>query len=273
MNITISTQPETYSQLLSRSWALYQVAFSRVLLLAVLLVAFAFFPRFLSVFTGEAIFTLFPINSLKRFWLLFFDLLAITCFTAMIWRMHCIILKKHEPYQEDFYVGLRKLFPIFAAALIQGMVVLLMGLAVLELEKWFIVRPFTLENKLFLYFLFLAQGLLIIYIYLFCYFYFPLIAIENKGIIASLLRSVFLVWHNLWRTLSVQVTPWLCYLALLLLIRSSLGVNIHIYFLETGIPTWWLVLIQAILFTVFIPWVAATLLVQLHDLELRKHVA
>ena len=81
---------------------------------------------------------------------------------------------------------------------------------------------------------------------------------------------MLLVWNHWWRVFSVQATPWLCYLFLLFSLKYVLGINIHIYLLGQTSHSVLISLLHLLIFAIFIPWVAAILVVQLKDLELRK---
>jgi hypothetical protein len=118
---------------------------------------------------------------------------------------------------------------------------------------------------------FVAQFCAIFYIYYLFYFYLPLILTENEGAFSSLKKSAVLVWRNWWRTCVVQILPWACYLIFLVIVREAFKLNLHIYFIDNYSPTIGITCLQILLFALFIPWPAATLLVQLRDLELRKN--
>jgi hypothetical protein len=79
-----------------------------------------------------------------------------------------------------------------------------------------------------------------------------------------------LVWNHWWRVFSTQLTPWLFYLALLIAVKYVLHIDFHIYFTQKIDNTLWVTIAHIAVFSLFIPWVAALLLVQLKDLELRK---
>ncbi len=57
------------------------------------------------------------------------------------------------------------------------------------------------------------------------------------------------------------------YLILLFLIRFVAHINIHVYYMQTENESLAAILFHIVLFALFIPWVAATQLVQLRDLE------
>ena len=190
--------------------------------------------------------------------------------------MHCIIIDKHEPLIEDFSVGLKKAIAVFIAATLQGLlvlglVVLLVGsqLLIHQYHEWLFANPF---GVVILCSIFLGELFIFFYVAALFIFIVPLIAIENKGILSALQRSVLLVWNHWWRTVSLQLTPWLCLALFLSFIRFVLNIDIHIYFVSVDWHPLFVTIIQMVIFALFIPWVAATLLVQLKDLELRNHV-
>ncbi len=108
--------------------------------------------------------------------------------------------------------------------------------------------------------IFVLQFLLLVYISTLFIFFIPIIAIENKGVIVSLEQSILLVWNHFWRVLSVQLFPWICYLIFLLVIQSVFGIDIHVYFFKFSTHTIMAGVLNLIMFAIFVPWVAATLL-------------
>src|SRR5262249_19366569 len=119
--------------------------------------------------------------------------------------------------------------------------------------------------------LFLQVGIILYFSTLFL-FMVPLIAIENKNILISLEKSMLLVWNHWWRVFSLQLTPLICYLLIMIMIRFVFHVHIHIYFFDDNPDSSWMItLMHLIIFIFFTPWVATLLLLQLKDLEFRKH--
>lgn len=276
MDTLLPTQPTPYWPLIKRSFALYRASFTRIILLSLALSAIAFIPRLLSDIVGDDIFTHLSPFSLQRAWLLLINLAGITFFIAILWRMHCVIIDRHEPFAEDLRVGIKKLFYAFVASLLQGVVLFAILLIVygntLLVQEYNLLAYDHFYNILLVAIVFFVQLLLIVYIATLFIFFFPLIAIENKGIFSALEKSISLVWNHWWRVYSVQLTPWVSYLIILVLLRSIFRLNLHIYYLSTGPAShsFWLSLVHLVIFAIFIPWVAATMLVQLKDLELRK---
>jgi hypothetical protein len=81
------------------------------------------------------------------------------------------------------------------------------------------------------------------------------------------------VWGRWWYTFWIIAAPWLIY-TIVMFCFKAMGVNLHIFIIEmpsytmTLFPT----LVHIILFAVFIPWFASTMLVQLRNLELLNGV-
>lgn len=276
METLLPTKPHSYHRIIRNSIHLYRASFSRIIFLSFLLSLTVFTPRILTIFFGENwLFNLPQLNP-HRLWILAVDLLSLTFFVGIIWRMHCVIVSKHEPLLEDLSVGLKKLAYVFIATLLETAVVYAIALTIIGIQVVMVKYDILFYNHLLGAIVtvatFILQFLLITYISMLFIFFIPLIAIENRGVLGSLERSARLVWNHWWRVFTVQVTPWICYMGLLFIIRYALHVNIHIYFTAPVASTITTTLVQLILFTLYIPWFAATLLVQLKDLELRKHL-
>ncbi|VVC76899.1 hypothetical protein AQUSIP_22260 [Aquicella siphonis] len=276
MDTLLPSKPGSYRKIIKTSIKLYRASFTRIILLSLLLSLTMFIPRILTIFIGEDwLFNLPPLSP-HRLWILAVDLVVLTFFVGIIWRMHCVIRDKHEPLIEDISVGLKKLLYVVFATLIESAIVFSVMLTMvgiqLVLVKYQVLFYNHLLGGMITLAIFSIQLLLITYISMLFIFLVPLIAIENRGVLGSLERSARLVWNHWWRVFSVQITPWLCYLALLIIIKYVLRINIHIYFVEPSTNTIWTTLIHLIVFALYIPWFAATLLVQLKDLELRKHL-
>jgi len=272
MKIALSTHPENYSKVLARSFLLYRRAFFRVIFLSLVLSIIVFIPRILTVILRQDLWADVALFNPKRIGFVLIDLISLTLFTAMLWRIRCVITDMHETFFDDLKTTFRKIPRIIVASLLQIVMVLAMNLLFFVViyymhpetaSSWKIAVPIII--------LFFIQFFLAFCIYLLFYFYLPTILIENEGVISSLTKSASLVWKNLWRTWIVQVTPWLAYLACLLFLQVALKINIHIYFIEDiHPPTWTSTVLHIALFALFLPWTATTMITQLRDLELRK---
>lgn len=281
METILPTHPQSNFNLLRRSFVLYSASFGKVFLLALLIAILCFVPRLLTYLLGQNIFV--NLNAQSRFnphliWATILDLIALIMFIAIFWRMHCIDRGFHEPFIEDFYVGLKKIFAVVVAAFIQSAILLVvstitMGIIIFLYQNHYLSGQISTTGFAITVILFCLQFFLLLYVSTLFIFFIPLIAIENKGVLAALQRSMKLGWNHWWRILSLQFVPWFTYLFLLLIIRYPLHVNVRIFFVENNNPiTLWEIILQIFLFAFILIWAAALLLVQLRDLELRKHI-
>lgn len=271
METLLGKKPENYQQLVKRSLRLYRAAFIEVIPLAVLLAFIVFIPRLLSVVIGQEVFAYLMPLSRGYFWVLAIDLVSLIIFIALLWRMHCVIKHIEEKPQEDYAKGVRKFLSSFVASVIQNIIILALtlicrGIALIFLEYHLVFTHYEYWIAVLL----ILELIAIIYMLVLFVFYMPLIAIENKGILGSLARSMQLVWHFWFRTFLLQLTPWLCYLLLLLILKYGLGINFHIDFFDWTHHSLAVTIANIIIFSLFIPWFAAMLLTQLNDLEIRK---
>lgn len=274
MTYTPSAAPESYLKLIKRGLTLYRTAFVHVFLFGLIASCIAFIPRFMSVlFNADVLLPSTPFDWRKS-WLILVDLGTLLFITAMLWRMQCMMAGIRDSILSDFIVAFKKLPRIFVASAIQMLAIsIVSGLAIFAYI--FILMkaaslPLSNTARSFILIISILQFLLGFYIFYLFYFYLPLILIESKGIISAMKTSCLLVWRHLWQTFSVQVTPWLIYLFVIILIRNVLRIDLHIFFVEVGSLSAFSTCLNVVLFAVFLPWIAANILVQLHDLELRK---
>ena len=276
MDTILPSQPAEYKTLLRCSLKLYRASLKKVLLLTLLLTLIVFIPRILSDIIGQDLFSYLPAFSPQRLWLFAIDLAALVFFVAMLWRVHCVIRGYHEPLFEDLKIGLKKACYVFVASIIQSFFLFTVVIAVffsqVLLLKYDLLFGTALLGKLFTVAVFLSQVILIFYVSTLFLFLVPLIATENKGILIALQKSISLGWNHFWRIISLQSTPWICYLIALSIAKYLLNIDVHIYFVGHGVHTITATIFNMLLFFLFIPWVATLLLTQLNDLELRKQV-
>ncbi|MBV9575889.1 MAG: hypothetical protein JO149_04640, partial [Gammaproteobacteria bacterium] len=186
--------------------------------------------------------------------------------------MNCVLHKKQEPLIEDLTIGIKKMIYAFIAILIQSCIIFACTML------FFGIQFVLFQNKLLFInhpidivltgIIFILQFALITYIATLFLFLTPLIVTENKSILGALQRSMKLVWNHWWRVFSVQITPWICYAFALLLIKS-VGINIYL-FANTSSDQIATIIIDLVMLALFIPWVAALLLIQLNDLKMRE---
>lgn len=273
METILPSQPESNHSLLIRSLWLYRIGFKKIFLISLLLAITLFIPRLLALFFSENLITTLPTSNLSWIWLVICALVSMLFFIAIVRHMHCSSQLIKEPIAEDLVVGIKKTLSAFMAVVVQCLFLFAVAYLIYSMQvifyKYHMMVMTNTAGVIFTMFVVFAQLLLMVYVGNLFYFIVPLIAIENLSILRALEKSILLVWNHWWRTFSLQITPWLYYLLALLLL-SIFHVNIHIYFDQHFNPNYVGVVINILLFSIFIPWVAAVMLIQLKDLELRR---
>lgn len=275
MDALLSSRPNEYHKIIKRSLKLYHLSFSKIILLSLLLSIMVFMPSIYFLITGKALYNTYSLHDLRQLWLLVLNLIALLLFIGIIWHMNCVMHKKHEPLIQDIAVGLKKMVYALIATLLQSCIVFACTMIIFGLQILLFQHQLLFVNHLIGIILtgivFIVQLVLVAYIATLFIFLIPLIAVENKGILGALERSSKLVWNHWWRVFSVQITPWICYAFLLVIIKYVLGINTYLYyFASSRINEVGTVMIDFFIFALFIPWVAALLLIQLRDLEIRE---
>lgn len=272
----LPTQPATYSQLIKASLRLYRAGLKGALIISILLTLVMFSPRWWSFLTGQALFFNTALFSLARLGQVALDLVGLVLFSAIFWHYFCVARGLHEPLTEDFSKGIHKVVRVFIAGVIQAAVVF--SIIALTVALQYILFNYNLlfgKNIFGLIFttVFLAaMSMSVFYVSALFIFQAPIIVIENKGIFIALERSMLLVWNHWLRTVCVQVTPWLCYLIVMIILGSVFQIQFHFFFVRQESVTITSTIIQMVLFILLMPWVAALLFTQMKDLELRNHI-
>lgn len=269
-----STCPESYSQLLSRSYNLYTHALWRTFVLALSLSVVIFVPRLMNVYYGENIFLNNPWFSSTNLIMVFLYIGIFWFFSALLWRLHCVAIKKRESFKNDFQIARKKFPAIVGAAFLLSIIGSVAGSIAFGVYAIFVhfdlLFHSDLPSEVMTFLVLLLQVGVSMYVTLLFFFYMPLIVIEDDGVIFSLRQSARLVWGNAWGTLKFQLTPWLIYLLSIIIVKAVFNVDIHIYFIPENtsaiVPT----LLHIFMLALFIPWAAASILMQLRDLELRR---
>jgi hypothetical protein len=274
MPYVTAKKPETIGQILKRSLSLSRLAFKRTFPAALILSCVYFIPRLLSLVTNETWFTNQSVFSLENLWLIVIEIISLILFTILLWRVECVMDKKHDTVKQDLTIAFHKLPSIIGAALVQSAILIMMFFMMVGvfyfLREQVLIDPHD-HTKLFLLFIpSIAQLLANIYIIFLLLFYLPLILAENKHIFAALSKSAMLVWGNWWRTFGIIMLTWLIYLFSLIVIKYVFQLNIHIYFVRIEQLSYFATFVHIILFALFLQWLAAVFLVQLRDLELRQ---
>lgn len=279
MKIALSSQPENFFPLIKRGLTLYKASFSHVFFLSFILSIISFTPSFISILISEDFFMNLSTPTLQRAWVIFINLGGLLIFSAILWQIRCTIMDIHEDLLEDAKMAFKKIPYIVIANLLQS--ILITGIMFLFLQSLFSIGIHALSySNLFniketiIILLSILQFLIVIYLFFAFYFYMPIIVIENKNIITSLAKSIMLVWKNWWRTLCVQITPWITYLLLLYFLEKFFHLHFQLYFIQTPRNESIVILsLHIVIFAIFIPWFASNLLIQLRDLELRKNIS
>ncbi len=272
MELLLPKQPQPNYQLLKRSLRLYRASFSKIILWSFLLALVFFAPRILLELTGKNLFfDLPPLHPQRLLWLELFNVINLMFFIAIIWGMYCTVKHKHEPLLDDIKISAKKILSVFCAAILQNLFILIVFFVVTIFNMWLIQHQLSLTGNwlsaLFLGLLIIGECFLFFYVSMLFLFFLPLIVIENKGMIGALRGSGKLVWNHWWRTFSLQVIPWIVYLLIAFLLLSFFQVDIHFF---ASVTNFMQLILQIIVTMLFTPWIAALLLVQLKDLELRK---
>lgn len=273
MAIELSTRPESNPTILKRSFRLYIASFLSVIPLAFLLAIIVFIPEIFSWIFNRELFS--PAISMENFWSLFFNLIIVFVYLALLWRMRGVIYEAHERIKDDVQQATRKYLRVVIAGLIVTFIYGFIAFTTM------FIYSLLLEQKVFLDPSYFAMSIVSIisfiyaavvtYLYFAFYFYLPLILAEDAGIVTSLIASFMLVYHHWWRVFLLQITPGLTYLVLLIIIRFIFHYNVNIFFLSSpGEISIGVYIFHIITLTLFIPWIAAILLLQLNDLELRN---
>lgn len=265
-------KPSSYSGLMQKSFDLYQSSLRGVFLLSLILSIIVFIPRMVSYYVGIDVFSEGAGYSSVQLWLVFIDLAAIVFLISIFYRLNCEIGHKHENYSEDLLVGVYRVLLVLAAAVVQTIVMVGVGLLIYQIQMFLyeyeIISTTSWWGSIGLAVFFSSMSLLILYIYTLFIFYLPIISVETRAVFRALLLSAKLVWNHWWRVFSLQITPWFAYVFALIFLRM-IGLDIHIYFVEGNQSTVMALIANILLLTLYIPWAASLLLVQLKDQELR----
>lgn len=265
-------QPTGYSGLMQKSKALYSNTLRGTFLLSLLLSIIVFIPRMVSLYFGIDVFYESAGYSAVSLWLVFIDLATMIVMIAIFYHLNCELGHKRDNIKQDIREGFFRVLYVFAAAIIQTLIIFVLGLVVFKTQMLLYTYDMLNNNSWWGHIgfacFFAAQTILLLYIFTLFIFYLPIISVENRAVFRSLLQSAKLVWNHWWLVFSVQITPWFAYFFALIFLRM-MGLDVHIYFAENSQSTMLATAINIIAFAIYIPWVASLLLVQLKDLELR----
>lgn len=274
MPIAPATRPETYAELLARSFRLYCQVLRNTFIFGLLVAVILFIPRLICVAIGKNVFlTAVTTSQLLLFIAMYTS--ALWFLAAILWCVNCIERNKHENFIIDVEMAGKRILYVLGAAILLSFIGIFSGIAsyiVYSIFEYLNLYSYDRYLTDFLFFLVLfTQAGISVFIAIIFYFYFPLIVVENDGILLALKQSARLVWKNIGATCCLQATPWLAYLITLIIIKIVFKVNIHIYFMPIDpVSTFYPTVMHIIILALFIPWSSSMTLVQLRDLELRK---
>jgi len=273
MTIKLATKPESNSEILARSFTLYRASILRIFPLSLLLAVVIFIPLIFAYALEKYLYnSIFSMQGFENFIFYFFEVFI---FLAILWRMHGVMVNAHETVIEDAKIALHKIIRVIIAGLIVFIITSILAFLTLMLFKFLLT--FNIWNGLvgmtILSVVILIYMAFVLYISVGFYFYMPLILMENARIISALMRSFSLVFRNWWRVFLLQILPWITYAVILLLIGCFYAADVSDIFLAPieRHPPIGISLLSLFIFALMIPWGAALLLLQLHDLEVRKH--
>lgn len=181
-----------------------------------------------------------------------------------------------EKLQEDVRIAGSKCLIALGAAIIQGFIffciTMLTTFLYIGIIKYLTLPHPSIFNILVQLSLALVYLVAIVYLYFIFYFYMPLILLENAGIISSLQFSATLVYRHWGRVFKLQIIPWITYFIIMLLLQTIFKIDLNLYFINYDNNTLPALFIHIIVIAILIPWMAALLILQVHDLLLRKKI-
>lgn len=275
-----ATCPQTYIQLLARSFNLYIHAFKRTFIFSLLFAVVIFTPRLMSIFLNQPIQSILNISLSHPYQLLLIViyLASLWFFAAIYWRIHCVAINRHESFVEDFKTAAKKILYLVGAAFIIFLITYLLTWMII-LCHWVLIyfsvpQQKTIASSTMIFLTLFIPSFIAFYVATLFIFYFPLIVLENDRIFMALKQSLILVWGNVWRTFSCQITPWIFFLVALIIVKMIFKISVYVYFISFDqMPSLSVVILQLIMLAIFVPWSISAMIVQLQDLELRKTVA
>src|SRR5690348_11604956 len=119
MPIELANSPESNPQLLKRVLKMYAASILHVFGFSLLLALVVFLPRFIALAINLS-----SLNaSFYNFYVLLIDLVSVFIFTALLWRIRCVMTNTHEKILDDFSIAVRKITLIIGAAIIHFLII------------------------------------------------------------------------------------------------------------------------------------------------------
>jgi hypothetical protein len=242
----LPAHPQPIGQVLDSGFKLFTASLSRILPLSFAAAIVGILPSLL--FPGmqsqdreeimaamDSFMAFMPVYLLLTLWL----------YASLIYRMGAIMHGWNSEMGVSLLVGLKKTLPMLAATLLFVLAIMLGLLALI------------------------VPGLILL---LSLFFYTPALVLDNHGIVGSLKRSYRLVQGNWWRSAAVLTIPLLIFMAVGIVAGAGMGVVLVIGGGDVSEQT---INLYANLFNLpvtalIMPLFYAVMLVQYHDLKLRK---
>ncbi len=269
----LAVRPQSYLQILKHSIDIYRHSFRHVFWVALLISVIVFIPRLIVTFIDPNYFNNIAVLSPDKLWFFLIEILSAFFFIVLLWRMYSVLVGVNDKVREDLQIAFKKIWLIIAAALLQFAIFMLTALIIYFFYYYFFQGLFATNNSSYATIALTGLSLYVfieVYLIFLFIFYLLLIVIENKGIIAALKKSAQLVWGNWWQNFWILMTPLLCYMIFLMIVRYIFRIDLPIYFIDSSPSSKIIPILYMLLFSLFLPWNAAILIVQMQDLELRK---
>ncbi len=282
----LPSEPQSIFQLIRNIYHVFIKSFISVLPLMILM---CIAITILSFFANSATFHLQSgIFNLSNKSIVIFDLICFfvvfIIYGAIYFRTYNIIYDRPASFWSALYIGIKKVIPVLIAAIITLFVLALIVLAICV--PFFIALHFMTMNLPTIWpFQQILAGprieifalITIVLAYFFAavllLFYFALIVVDNLNPFVAFTRSCYLVWGHWWHAASIVGILYFIFPPLLFLLQWY-----FVYYLPaphlTALNTWIAAIsVQNLVSLFYVPIYISAVLVMLHDLKIRKHVA
>jgi hypothetical protein len=251
----LASQPQSIKQILSDSFRLYKVAFIRLVFWALVAGIISVLSQLIT--STNNIENAVQQSSYTNYHLLLQPLLIIVLslvpFSAMIFDIHQTMQGSKPTIKTAFLTAVRKWLPLIGAMVVNFIIMFIVA----------VVAYFLMMISKFVALLFAAAVAIYLLVSLFAWQ--PLIVSENQRVFQAFKNSFKIVKSNWWRTFAILLIPGL----VVCFINFILGFTFDVLDPNKAHAIWQLV-ITAIVSMLFMPWLYGILLLQIHNLELRK---
>lgn len=280
--LSLPTKPQRIRELLQTCFATWRCNFLPTLPLAIILASIV---AFLSYFIAKPLPSPFSLASNLQFLvpsILISSLFIFILYAAIYNLTHTLIHHRSGTIFSSVVVGLKRLFPI-----IFGLIVLILLMTIITLiisTPIFIIMgviaehyhtesttaAIAMHSQLFLL---IDLSIMIIPYIIFTVlliFYFPLIVVERLSPISAFSRSCKLTWGHWWRTALVTGILYMVVPTLLVSLAWFISYNLAAHFISLPHMILLHSILQGLISGLYIPFYCAVILVQMHDLMIRK---